>query len=143
MTRKAYLMSLFALCIVCSFTSASAASQRDCLSYEPVPVTLKGKVLLKVFPGRPGFESIKAGDEPEGAWILHLAKPICVKADGKDLDNVAIGKISDFHLVLRGKQFSELHRLRKKGAVTFTGTLFHSHSPYHRTPVLLEVKSLK
>jgi hypothetical protein len=143
MTRKPYLMSLFALCIVCSATSVSAASQRDCLSYEPATVTLTGKTFLKVFPGRPNYESIKEGDEPEPAWLLRLAKPVCVKWDGKDEVNEAENHVLLIHLVLRGKQFSQLRRLRKKGAITFTGTLFHSHTGHHHTKVLMMVQSMK
>jgi hypothetical protein len=120
-----------------------AASQGDCLSYEPAQVTLKGKVFLKVFPGPPEYESLEKGDKPEPAWLLHLATPICVKADEKDEDNVAVDRVSDLHLVLRGKQFSELSRLRKKGTVKFTGRLFHSFNGHHHTEVLLWVTHMR
>jgi hypothetical protein len=143
MTTKQRLVILLALIFAFCCASASAASQRDCLTYEPDLVTLRGRVSLKIFPGRPNYESIKHGDEPEGAWILHLAKPVCVKSDGKGEFNAAVGKVTNLHLVLRGKQFSEMKRLRRKGPITFTGTLFHSFTGHHHAEVLMEVKSMK
>ena len=92
----------------------SAASQHDCLLYEPASVTLTGRVSLKAFPGPPNYESIAEGDTPEAAWLLRLAKPICVKADGQDEFNVAVDDVSVIHLVLQGKQFSQVRSLRKK-----------------------------
>jgi hypothetical protein len=41
------------------------AAAPPCLKYEPEVVELKGKVKRVVFPGRPNYESVKAGDEPE------------------------------------------------------------------------------
>jgi hypothetical protein len=104
---------------------------------------LTGKTFLKVFPGRPNYESLKEGDEPEPAWLLHLRKPICIKADKKDGENIAIDDVSVIHLVLRGKQFSQLRRLRKKGAVRFTGELFHAITGHHHADVLMRVTHMQ
>lgn len=134
------LASMMAFCCA----PASAASRHDCLQYEPASVTLTGKVFLKVFPGRPNYESIKKGDEPEGAWLLRLAKPICVSADKQNDINEAENDVSLIHLVLhRDKQFSQLRRLRKKGVVTFTGTLFHAITGHHHAKVLMWVLSMQ
>src|SRR5829696_4281477 len=119
MTRTPRLLISLVAVMACCCSTISANSAGDCLPYEPVSVKLTGKTFLKVFPGRPNYESIKEGDEPEPAWLLHLAKPICVRADKKDVDNKAEDNVSVIHLVLRGKQFSQLRRLRRKGAVTF------------------------
>jgi hypothetical protein len=134
-----FLATLMAFCHI----SASAAAPGDCLLYEPASVKLTGKTFLKVFPGRPNYESIKEGDEPEPTWLLRLAKPICVKPDGKDEFNVAEHNVSLIHLVLRGKQFSQLRKLRKKGAVTFTGKLFHSQTGHHHADVLMWVTGMQ
>jgi hypothetical protein len=143
MTQKPRLTILLALGIAFCCKSVGAVPQRDCLSYEPASVTLTGRVSLKVFPGRPNYESIKEGDEPEPAWILHLTKSICVKADGKDEFNVAVEDVSDIHLVLRGKQFSQLKSARRKGAVTLTGRLFHALTGHHHADVLMSVTRIK
>jgi hypothetical protein len=134
---------ILAILIALSCPSISAASQDGCLSYEPASVKLTGRTISKVFPGPPNYESVKAGDKPEPAWLLHLAKPICVKADGKDEENVAVDRVSVIHLVLRGKQFSQLRRLKKKGAVRFTGQLFHAFTGHHHAEVLLRVTRMQ
>ena len=119
-------------------------SQGDCLSYEPVEVKLTGRVSTKIFPGPPEYTSIKGGDEPEQAWILHLAKPICTKADQNSEVNEAEDHVSDVQLVLRDKNhFSEVRRLNKKGAVTLTGTLFHSVTAHHHAKVLMRVIDIR
>ncbi|MFZ1980474.1 MAG: hypothetical protein WAU61_04145 [Smithella sp.] len=52
----------------------------ECVNYEPDSVSLTGKIIRKTFPGRPNYENIKTGDEPETYWILILAKSLCVNA---------------------------------------------------------------
>lgn len=37
---------------------------------ETRPIRISGIATLEVFPGRPNYESLKCGDEPEEAWIL-------------------------------------------------------------------------
>jgi hypothetical protein len=143
MTIKRRFVILLASMMAFGCASANAASGGDCLPYEPAQVTLKGKVSLKVFPGPPEYTSVKEGDKPEPAWLLRLAKPICVKADKKDEDNRAEDNVSVIHLVLRGKQFSQLRRLRKKGAVRFTGQLFHALTGHHHAEVLLRVTRMQ
>ena len=141
MSTKRRCMILLASMMAFYCASASAASGGDCLSYEPASVKLTGKVFVKVFPGRPNYESIKKGDEPEGAWLLRLAKPICVKGDD---NNEAEAQVSIIQLVLHlDKQFSQLRRLRRKGAMTFTGTLFHEITAHHHAKVLMWVLSMK
>ena len=138
-----YSFIFLAVVLAISCPSVVAFSQGDCLSYEPSSVTLTGKIFRKVFPGRPNYESLKAGDEPERPWLLHLTKPICINAEKQHDFNVAENKVSVLHLVLRGKQFSKLRRLRKKGAVTLTDSLFHSFSPHHHADVLMWVTRIQ
>src|ERR1044072_2994486 len=113
LAKPSLLISIILLVAFCS-PATSSVLPNDCLSYEPASVKLTGKTFLKVFPGRPNYESIKEGDEPEPAWLLRLAKSICVGADKNNDFNEAEDKVSVIHLVLRGKQFSELRRLRRK-----------------------------
>jgi len=141
MRYKLRLLILLAALMTLACPAILAASQGDCLPYEPASVKLTGKTFLKVFPGRPNYESIKEGDEPEPAWLLRLAKPICVRADKQDEDPE--DNVSVIHLVLRGKQFSQLRRLRRKGAITFTGTLFHAITGHHHAKVLMWVTHMQ
>lgn len=135
------LLILPALLIVFLCGAASAQSTDDCLSYETRGVQLTGRIFTKIFPGRPNYESIKKGDEPEEAWIIRLAKPICVKANeqGDDAEN----NVSEIQLVLRGNQFAQIRSLMKRGTVTVTGSLFHSHTGHHHRAVLIWVTGIK
>lgn len=143
MTRNLRSLILPGLLIAFGCSSVSAASPGDCVAYEPDSVQLTGRIVRKVFPGPPNYESVAEGDKPEEAWILHLARPICVRAAKKDQDNVAVGNVSDLHLLLRGNQFRQLRGLMRKGPVTLTGTLFHSLTGHHHTTVLMDVTRMK
>jgi len=143
MSSKLRSVILPALLIAFVCNGVNASYQRDCLSYEPTIVHLTGRIVRKVFPGRPGYESIKHGDEPEEAWLLHLDRPICMKADEKsELNNEAEAHVSNIHLVLRPHQFRELRKVMKKGKVTLGGSLFHSFTGHHHARVLMSVSSI-
>lgn len=137
------MLILPALLIMLLYDAASAQSPDDCLSYETRGVQLTGRIFKKIFPGPPNYESIKEGDRPEEAWIIHLAKPICVKANEQDEDDVAENDVSELQLVLRGNQFAQIRRLMKRGAVTVTGYLFHSFTGHHHRAVLMWVTGIK
>jgi hypothetical protein len=143
MAHTKWLSILLAALVTSYCPSAQAAPSDDCLSYEPASVTLSGRVFKKVFPGPPNYESVEEGDEPEAAWILRLAKPICVKADAQFEFNVAVDNVSDIHLVLSGNQFSQVRRLSRKGTVILRGKLFHSFTGHHHTEVLMKVSLIK
>ena len=143
MTRTAKSLILPALLIEILCAAASAGSLGNCVSYERAVVRLTGRIIIKVFPGPPNYASVEEGDKPEPAWILHLTKPICIKADKDDEFNVAEDKVSDIHLVLDGNQFRQLRPLMRKGAVTLTGTLFHAFNAHHHANVLMRVRGIK
>ena len=142
MTRNLRLI-LPALLIALFCTAVSAGMPGDCLSYEKVSVQLTGRIVIKTFPGPPNYESIEEGDKPERTWILHLSKPICMKADEDFEFNVAESRVSDIHLSLDADQFRQLRTIMGKGAVTLTGTLFHRFNAHHHTAVLMRVISIK
>ena len=64
MTRNLRLLILPALLIAFGCSSVSAGSPGDCVAYEPNGVQLTGRIVTKVFPGPPNYESVKEGDEP-------------------------------------------------------------------------------
>ncbi len=51
---------------------------------------LSGELTYRVFPGPPNFKDVKAGDAPEPAFILELARPICVGRDGKEVSTIEL-----------------------------------------------------
>lgn len=114
-----------------------------CLSYEPSVVQLNGKIVRKIFPGPPNYESIERGDKAEQVWLLVLTQPICVEQDKEDPDlNPAQKDVRQIQLVFGDSGAFEKYRGLPSTKVTATGTLFGGHTGHHRTPVLLTVKTL-
>jgi hypothetical protein len=87
--------------------------------------------------------SVRNGDKPETAWIIHLAHPICVDEDKTEPDlNPAQKNIQKVQLVfLGGGGYTKYKELVSKEVVA-TGTLFGSHTGHHHTAVLLTVREL-
>ena len=124
------------LMLLISAVSFEARQRRDCLSYEPSTVRLKGTILRKTFAGRPNYESVKKGDEPETYWIFHPAKPVCVAGDEPETN------VRDIQLVFPDmKQYRRYASLLGK-RVAVRGKLFHASTGHHHPNVLLEVASI-
>lgn len=126
--------------LVTTLLTFAGPAQR-CLSYEPNKVTLNGRIKREIFAGPPNYESIAKGDKSEAIWVLHLAKPICLKARGdwKEEKNVA-----DVQLVFpEGERQYTRHKLLVGRKVVIVGSLFHAHTGHHHTKVLLTVTGLR
>ena len=113
-----------------------------CLQYEPVSVELRGVIARETFPGRPNYESIQAGDEPETVWILTLDRPVCVEARAGDDTNVTENGVQEIQLVLSKDQYGAYASLPGK-KVSVSGTLFHAVTGHHRKSVLMTVQEIK
>jgi hypothetical protein len=84
------------------FTSGLNA---QCLEYDPRPVSLAGTIVRKTYPGRPNYESLKKGDEPETIWIIQLFEAICVSAND---ENEAESSQRQVQLVLNDVQYQSI-----------------------------------
>jgi hypothetical protein len=121
---------------------AKTSATADCLEYGPV-VQLAGKLVRQTFPGPPNFASVAQGDTPEVAWILHLDKPVCVRArPGDDID-VAVSHLHDLQLVLGSDNNYQRAEELLSRRVIVSGVLFGAHTGHHHTPVLLAVKNIQ
>jgi len=107
------------------------------LEYGPVAVTLSGKLERRTFPGRPNYESLATGDEPETGLYLALPKSICTNSRVASADAYPRQDVKLIHLVLDRKDYSELALLVGK-SVTLRGTLFARHTAHHHAPLLLQ-----
>jgi Domain of unknown function (DUF4431) len=119
-------------------TPGSVAAQ--CLEYEPKVVRLSGVIVRETHPGRPNYESIANGDEPETIWVLKLKKAICVSAS--DDINVEADNEKEIQLVLEGEQYKRYLRLLGQ-RVTVSGKLFHSHTGHHHKTLLLKTNEIR
>lgn len=121
---------------------ATALAQKTLpLSYEPTVVTIGGAVEVDTFAGRPNFDNIRRGDEPEICWVLKLPKPISVLVSENDEVNESEDNVAELQLTMRNDQFEEYRKFLGR-KVKVTGTLFHAVSPHHHTIVLLQVKRI-
>jgi hypothetical protein len=118
-------------------THRSAAAQ--CLAYEPKVVRLSGVIVRETHPGRPNYESIANGDEPETIWVLKLKKAICVIAS--DDINVEADNEKEIQLVLEAEQYRRYRHLLGQ-RVTVSGKLFHSHTGHHHKTLLLKTNEI-
>jgi hypothetical protein len=114
-----------------------------CLSYSPALVTLTGTITPKTFPGKPNFESVEKGDEPETVWILTLSSPACVneqKVEDHTLEGHA--DVRDLQLLIDDQQKYDTYRPLLGRTVSVTGTLDEAVSLHNHTPVMLSVRDL-
>ena len=105
--------------------SSAHGTGRACLRYEPDTVAIAGVLTRKTFPGRPNYESVKKGDEPETGFCLEVGVPLCTIAspDSADDNNVSLHDIRLVQLVLDSAGYARLRpHLRRQ--LTLRGTLF-------------------
>ena len=131
----------FSFILLMITTFVWAANQQ--FAYEPSVVDLKGIIRTQIFPGPPGYESVKNGDIPEKAIFLDLNAPIDVipaKNETHELSvpeksvntvQVAIMNNEDWQKVKDGKQFC------------IQGTFFHEHTAHHHAKILISVAKIK
>jgi hypothetical protein len=116
--------------------------QSECLSYEPIVVTLSGTLVRKTFPGSPNYANVKKGDRPETSWFLDLQESVCVNESKTEPDlNPQQSGIREIQLVVKPEQYQQ-HKGLVGRKVLATGTLFGEHTGHHHTPVLLTVRTL-
>jgi hypothetical protein len=131
------ILGLFLLITLAAFSVPS-------LRYEPDEVTLRGVIRRQTFPGRPNYEDVAKGDEPEVYWILDLNTPMDVvgKDDSFDVTESGVRSIQMIFGLLGKKSYSDYRDLVGK-QVTVAGRLFHSDTAHHKTKVLISVRDLK
>ena len=112
----------------------------QCFEYEPKVTSLSGTLTRETFPGRPNYENIENGDEPETYWILKLDKSICLIPS--DELNVQEFDVKDIQLVLDSAQYKKYTNYMNKRVVV-TGTLFHSHTGHHHKRILLTTNEIR
>jgi len=135
------LVLLLFLCV--SGLSSPEQKPQDCFSYEPATITIKGEISRKTFAGRPNYESIKKGDEPETYWILHLSKSVCIDNGAKATpDDVPEKNVSAIQLILSEDQYARYKDLINKQVIV-RGKLLHAISGHHHTKVIMEVAEIK
>jgi hypothetical protein len=139
--RARILLVVAVLLLVGQLSGAGAEPPGGCLKYEPAEVELRGVIARETFPGRPNYESVEAGDEPETVWVLTLHAPVCVDGAGGEDPNVAERDVRQVQLVLSREQYAACAPLVGK-RVRVCGSLFHAITGHHHKDVLMTVRRI-
>jgi hypothetical protein len=103
-------------------------------------VELQGEIQREVSPGRPNYESIENGDEPEVYWVLLLPQVVCVSGNSKDqLNSETERDVKKIQLIIT--DYEKFRSIFGKN-VFVKGELMHSFTGHHHTRVLLKVDSM-
>ncbi|MBV9493959.1 MAG: DUF4431 domain-containing protein [Acidobacteria bacterium] len=116
--------------------SRTGAVSTSCVGYEPDTVSITGSLERRTYPGRPNYESVQQGDEPETGFYLRLANALCISRHLDEVNEPVAG-VTLVQLVLDEAEYDDLRRTIGK-RVALRGTLFHSHTGHHHAPVLLK-----
>jgi hypothetical protein len=133
LTPNSFLAAM-ALLLAVHVNGVCAAPPR-CLDYGGETVALAGKLHRATFPGRPNYESIADGDEPETGFYLTLAEPICTNGNKW---SEGFGSVTEIQLILNQQQYGEL-RPKLGSVVQLKGKISAAISGHHHASVLLEV----
>ena len=140
--------------LAASMSLASAAPPPDVmpdeLEYEPAEVLLSGRLMQRVFPGPPNYESVAKGDEAEHAFILKLDHPVRVRQSTRDPDlNSEARDVRAIHVgSMLDDEGDELAvaRLMKSLVgrdVVIKAGLMRGHTGHHHADVVGFVKQIK
>ena len=120
-----------------TFAAASAPSPGlACYRYDSDSAALSGRVVRRVYAGRPNYESVKTGDRPDTVFVLQLEKPVCTLATS---NFQARAMVREVQLYFSSDDESAIRNLRGKAA-TLHGTLTGAVWGWHHLPVLLHVR---
>jgi len=123
-----------ALLLMLSMAMVRVSIAKEYKTYEPIVLT--GDVQYEMFKD--------ANDKPERAIILILSKPIDVAEDEYGYANKNVRKIQIVLVADPMKNvMSKTEKLIVGRHVKINGTLFHSQTAHHHTPVLIEVDLYK
>lgn len=123
----------------------SSTANAGCFDYNfDHRVQLTGEVARKTFPGRPNFESIANGDEPETYIVFKLKSPICVHPAKDDLDDDPADNVYLMQMLLTSNESISYFRSLMNKTVVLEGSFFSAITGHHHTPVLFQnVKFVK
>ncbi|MDW2981171.1 MAG: DUF4431 domain-containing protein [Rhodanobacter sp.] len=129
----------FAAAILLAFTPQKVISA--CLSYPPAISVITGTLVRLTFPGRPNFESVGAGDEPETGFYLQLKSPICTIGELGSSVSEPRQNVTLVQLILQQRQYEQLSPELGQ-SVTLEGKLLSAFTGHHHAPLLLDNPSL-
>lgn len=121
---------------------ASAAQNRQWLSYGPALVELEGKLTIESRYGPPNFGENPKTDAKVSVAVLALTRPVNVYEGQQDFPfNVEVRGIRRIQLLLFDFKGPYNQLIGKR--VVVAGSVVHAHTGGHYTQVVMEVGSFK
>lgn len=112
-------------------------------------ITLKGKLILRLFPGPPEYTSIEKGDRADYCWMLHvneeffkIATAIPVPEPCSDLKSIMEWSNHDEIYLSLEENMIDFCCDHESNEITVQGYLFHAHTSHHYSPILMNVKKM-
>ena len=140
---------VFAAWFLCATTAAGteAAIHRaaepiyGCHEFDKQSVALQGTMFSRIYFGSPNYGENPDTDGRDTAALLLLDAPICVNENRETFSQAEFNVI----LVQLAAVSIDPHKLFEGVGhrVEVVGTLFHSITGHHRTPVLVEVNAIR
>ncbi len=121
-----------------TFANSARASSNLVYHYEPAKSELAGVVEAEEHYGPPTYGENPDTDRVEKIYVLILASPISVVANGEDVfDAASFDNVSRIQLTSRGVKLSPL----VGRIVHLAGEIFQGYTGHHYTDVLMTVES--
>ena len=125
--------------------AAPAAPRNGCVDVrvrgaQDSPVSLSGRLERHVYPGRPNYEDITRGDEPEPTFILVLDYPICIDDGGEFADPHR--RFTRAHLFTSEDRLLPRMRAGVGHRIRIHGSGFASFTVHHHAPLVVRVTQI-
>lgn len=101
-----------------------------CAQSDEQPIRVTGVLRAEVFPGRPNYESVERGDEPEKAWIATVSED---------------GRTEELQLIVDDEFDARFGILRSSigKKITVDGFVWEASTGHHHTARLITVRSIE
>ncbi len=112
-------------------------------------VTLRGKLILRLFAGPPEYISIENGDRADYCWLLQMdeesfkiATTTQVPEPCNDLKSIMAWSNHDELYLSMEEDLTDFCCDHEGRDIAVQGYLFHSHTAHHHSPILMDVKKM-
>jgi len=136
MMHRRSLAIAFAVIAAIANGQSRASAPAGCVAYDSDTVSLAGRVIRRVYAGRPGYESVARGDEPDTVLVLVLDGPLYPVTTSFSRLTIASVK---FNCTSPAKRFlSTLGQLGSR--MTLRGTIEGAVWGWHHLPVVFHTR---
>jgi len=114
-----------------------------------MPISLRGKLALRLYPGPPEYGSVESGDYPEYSWFLQMDRHSFQIASTTLLPGLALSladimsRTNWYEVQLGCPPSDDFYCQHVNQEVVVEGYLFHAHTGHHHAPFLMDVLTIR